>query len=276
MEQKEFPNFKEERKEKEENRIWMMLCSFFMAIFAVLIFAVLCRTIFYVIYKYYPVRGTSMQPTINPDITSTVVQDGVFAQYNSSIDYDDIIIIQLPNATNTIIKRVIAKEGDKVCIRRYPEYNNEYRVSVIRNGTNTIEVLEEDYINGYTDWSRNESYNVDYGDYTVDYENAFYRTYLQGGEEDIHVSLVKEDDGCQYLYYQVMAHHIFYLGDNRAVSKDARANGTISESGVVGVVKIIVRNVVDADTGIALWWEKFKAVITYFFDEIGNFFAWSY
>ncbi len=231
------------------------------------------RYIFLANYRYYPVSGTSMQPTINAGLSEQSVKDGVYIKYNEQINVNDIIIIKLEDRVNTIIKRVIAKGGDKISIRKYDEYDNQYRVSVIRDGSENIEILQEDYILSYPGWSYDEG--ITFGSEV--YESRFYETFLKATLEPESHFVNRYDvsyEGDTY-FVEVPEGEIFYMGDNRGASLDARINGTCTEEQVVGVVKVIIRDVSTAKSNNTLWWEKIKAVFGYFWNEIGNFFAWS-
>ena len=78
-------------------------------------------------YGYVTIQGTSMQPTLNPDPVyiqgQGTFQDAVFIKYTQDVDYGDIIVINVPEQDNedySIIKRVIAKEGDYISIVKLP------------------------------------------------------------------------------------------------------------------------------------------------------------
>ncbi len=273
MENMDFHNFKEERNEKHYYQALKIVCGIFGTIFSIFVVFMIARLFFYIDFKYYTVSGPSMQPTINESISNLETRDAVFINKKAEAKRGDIVIIQLPGYSKTIIKRLIATEGDEICIRRYPEYNNEYRLSVKYAGSEKIEVVYEDYIKSYEEWKNVGSYSYSYeGGAAVEYEANFFNNYLN--KDNMNDFVMLEEDGC--LYYKLGAGQIFYMGDNRLRSADARANGPGKEDYIVGVVKIIMRDVVDAKSEVELWWKKFTAVMNYFFDEIGNFFAWSY
>lgn len=223
------------------------------------------RMYYFANYKYYPVQGRSMQPTINADpvVTSNgdVLQDGVFVKRTHDLKVNDIIIIKLPNFKNTIIKRVLALGGDKVSIAKHGEFHGEYRLSVIRKGSSTPEIIEEDYIYSYMDWSR-----MDYITYQgMNYQTDFYYNYLKDGD-------CTEVNG--QLFYTLKSDEVFYMGDNRANSSDARVLGPCTLNQVVGVVQFYVRDAYQLLQQRKLENEKLKLIASYFYDKINDYFAW--
>ena len=176
----DFPTFNgETRNEKVQKSV---LYRIFASFFILLLLLVAGRLYFYFNYKYYPVQGRSMQPTINKDpfvaSNGDVLQDGVFVQRTQDIKLNDIIIIKLPVFKNTIIKRVIALEGDKISIAKHGDLNGEYRLSVIRKGSDKVERLNETYIKSYIEWTTME-YQTYQG---MNYQKDFYNNYLKSGE----------------------------------------------------------------------------------------------
>lgn len=110
----------------------------------------------------------------------------------------DIVIIDGIGKDYIIIKRVIAVGGEKVAIRNGKVFIND-------------EPLNEDYLDDgvITDlrYAQNEEGN----------ENTMKKLLPKG--------LVLEED------------EIFYLGDNREVSADARINGPCKKENVIGIVE---------------------------------------
>lgn len=238
-------------------------------------------------FTYFPVKGISMQPFINPNITvedmnhgGDGIEDGVYVKRHADINYNDVVVIQKPNEDYTIIKRVIALEGDKISIQKRPvkDGQNEYRVIIKRKGASETaqpEVLQESYVKSYEEWSLQSSIswetNPEMG--IVQYEGLFFNHYLNGGKPSEEKHVVAENG---MLFYELGNHEVFYLGDNRSVSLDARVNGPCKTSDVIGVVKIIIRDIRAPERSGMLWWYKFTSVMDYIFGEIGDYFAWNY
>ncbi len=259
----DFPTFNGETRSEQVQR--KVLLRIFIAFFIVLMLLLAGRMYFYFNYKYYPVQGRSMQPTINPEpfvvANGEVYQDGVFVEKTHDIKVNDIIIIKLPIFKNTIIKRVIALEGDKISIAKHGDLQGEYRLSVIRKGSDTVERIEEDYIKSYLEWSAME-YQTYQG---MNYQQDFYNTYLRSGD----YTMV---DG--QLFYTLKKDEVFFMGDNRANSTDARALGPCNVNQVVGVVRVTIKDAYSLLRENKLEFEKFKVMSGYFFDKINNYFAW--
>ncbi len=259
----DFPTFNgETRNEKVQKSV---LYRIFASFFILLLLLVAGRLYFYFNYKYYPVQGRSMQPTINKDpfvaSNGDVLQDGVFVQRTQDIKLNDIIIIKLPVFKNTIIKRVIALEGDKISIAKHGDLNGEYRLSVIRKGSDKVERLNETYIKSYIEWTTME-YQTYQG---MNYQKDFYNNYLKSGE----YTMVEGQ-----LFYTLKKDEVFFMGDNRANSTDARVLGPCKINQVVGVVREYIWNAYSLLKENKLELEKIKVIGSYFLNEINEYFAW--
>lgn len=200
---------------KKEMPIWLVsILKTLLAIFLVMCIAV---AIFNFTHIGTPVLGTSMVPTLNNyDDYST--KDYVYINRFSSFSHGDIIVINNPEETEnkTVIKRVIAMEGDKISVVRNV---NSYYVYIIKNGETTYRVLKEPYL---ASASMEQTY--------LNFEKLSSKN-LSGGE-------FSTIDGIKFL--TIKEGYVFYLGDNRNDSKDCSYYGPIQKSKVVGKVDIIV------------------------------------
>ena len=259
----DFPTINGQTKKDKIQR--SVLYRVFVAFFILMVLLIAGRMYFYFNYKYYPVQGRSMQPTINPDpfvvTNGDVLQDGVFVECTHDIKVNDIIIIKLPVFKNTIIKRVIALEGDKISIAKHGDLNGEYRLSLIKKGSDKVERIEEDYIKSYMEWSAMDYYTFQGMNYQLD----FYNNYLKSGE----YTMV---DG--QLFYTLKKNEVFFMGDNRANSTDARVLGPCTINQVVGVVRVHIKDAYSLLKENKLELEKIKVIGSYFLDKINDYFAW--
>ena len=275
-----------ENNEKIEKNIlnnvlyWVFTCVFVVA----LIFGCgfLGMHIFDRMYQYYPVSGTSMQPTINPDAflgsDEDKLQDGVFIRVGANVEYRDIAIIQRPNEKNTVIKRVIAKEGDWISICVDPalqgtdEYN--YNTYVIRSGTGYIQQLNEDYTEPADNdlWISRYPARYDSDSYYT-YERDFYNGYF-ANPVNLNQIKVVEYNGKKMKFYVLGKGEMFYMGDHRSNSGDARNSGIAQEDWVVGKVVCIVHNAKQYRDNGTLWWAQLKSMMGYFWKNISNFLSW--
>ena len=220
-----------------------------------------------------------MQPTLNPNpvnINGNDVQDAVYIKLTSEdITYGDIIIIDKStyNYNTSVIKRLLALDGDQISIAKVHvvqgnDNYTEYRFMRIKEGSSEIEIVYEDYIAGYGIWN---SY-VPILDNEVYYEPYFYRMFLEDSQTTTHyvegVGNVK--------FYTVMPGQIFYMGDNRTGSTDARWTGTDSQENVIGRVVSIVHNSTSIQNSLFWWTGRIKEYFAIVFDEIIKYFAWTY
>ena len=106
---------------------FLMGTAVYVLLFAIVLVASLfCMRALSNTYAFYPVSGPSMQPTINPTPANVwneekgepeKLQDSVLVRLTEDIAFNDIVIIQEnPNKDETIIKRVIAMDGDMITI----------------------------------------------------------------------------------------------------------------------------------------------------------------
>ena len=275
-EQRLYQYYKDEKEGKISQRV-LIWCLVILVVFYVLLF--ITNSWFQNNYRYVTINGTSMQPTLNPNpvnINGNDVQDAVYIKLTSEdITYGDIIIIDKStyNYNTSVIKRLLALDGDQISIAKVHvvqgnENYTEYRFMRIKEGSSEIEIVYEDYIAGYGIWN---SY-VPILDNEVYYEPYFYRMFLEDSQTTTHyvegVGNVK--------FYTVMPGQIFYMGDNRTGSTDARWTGTDSQENVIGRVVSIVHNSTSIKNSLFWWTGRIKEYFAIVFDEIIKYFAWTY
>ena len=275
-EQRLYQYYKDEKEGKISQRV-LIWCLVILVVFYVLLF--ITNSWFQNNYRYVTINGTSMQPTLNPNpvnINGNDVQDAVYIKLTSEdITYGDIIIIDKStyNYNTSVIKRLLALDGDQISIAKVHvvqgnDNYTEYRFMRIKEGSSEIEIVYEDYIAGYGIWN---SY-VPILDNEVYYEPYFYRLFLEDSQTTTHyvegVGNVK--------FYTVMPGQIFYMGDNRTGSTDARWTGTDSQENVIGRVVSIVHNSTSIQNSLFWWTGRIKEYFAIVFDEIIKYFAWTY
>ena len=310
----EYEYYQDVRQDKIEKRTFLLfviiLTCFFSLIFVTNIF-------FQSNYRYITVNGLSMQPTLNQNpvkVDGKAVQDGVYIKLlknksTNELDYGDIVILdETDEFGKTIIKRYLAKGGDKISIFKVNiNGSEEYRFVRIKSGSTVPEVIEESYLEGdvynclidsyeqlgYTKWSREAYYSV----VSVKYESWFYSTFfnpdsfIYNPDSEIYQNDYRsyvpythsistytvQYDGQTYnnvLFYEVPQNDMFYMGDNRTNSQDARMNGTEAVSKVIGKVVKVTRNSTSSQNSIFWLFSRTKGYLEIIWDEIVNYFAW--
>ena len=118
-------------------------------------------------YELSEVDGTSMQNTLNPDIT--VENDGddlVYINTKKQPERFDIIVINDHNSDGSeikLIKRVIGMPGDYVTIKKADD--GYFHVFMLDYETGEVYCLNESYVKSYEEWT--------YGPDSV-YDNSIY------------------------------------------------------------------------------------------------------
>ena len=190
---------------------------------------------FNMVYRYYPVSGTSMQPTINEQWNvEGDVADGVYVNLFNKGQRGDVVVIEkatydpVKSKWIDVIKRIIAVGGDKIAICPVLEIGPKaYKLLVIYNGETDPTPLEEAYLSEQNKKSGNyETYK------------KLYNSYMPSNQDNFELI-----NGVWYLV--VPEGKVFYLGDNRLASKDCSEYGPMAEDKVVGKVDIIIRNEAD-------------------------------
>lgn len=282
---------------QHKNRERTILAIFILIalVFYVILFAT--DYVFKTKYRYINIENVSMQPTINPnpiDIDGKLYQDGVYISLTQDVDYGDIIIVDRSEEEKeenyTVIKRVMALEGDQISIVSLPVgENGKYELRFVRikesdnidtivyQGVDDQYILYEDYILSYKEWTESNSYTN--SNSHVQYEYEFYFNFLSNKQTTTHNIIVGEQS-FQVEFFTVGsdkdnndADQVFYMGDNRVNSKDSRLNGTGDQDKIIGKVIKIIRNGYSLQTSKWSWLEKVYAYLSIIWEEIINYFT---
>ena len=272
-----------DKKKKEETKSIALYLTTHITLYIVLIFFLIFfvwYTVFSVTHRYYIVEGASMQPYLNNGIPATdqsSSKDAVYVNLNGKIDVYDVVVIEGVSKTSpSIIKRVVAEEGDFVSIAKSGNSFYLYRIDaedMTLNENNEYTTLVSDENALVFENERNTGYEIRYEDWNgvdervyngVHYDYGFYSQFIQGyvNESDAYSYYVSSDN---LIYVQVPENSTFCLGDNRAHSSDSRTYGFISYDNIVGDVEITVYNY----SFVNRVWE----VIKYYYKQVEEFFA---
>ena len=218
--------------------------------------------IFWFIFNVYltpiAIKGESMQPTINKD---SAYSDIVYYRQKDDYVIGDILIIDaheyLSDLDSSIIKRLIAKQGQKVSFEIYSIQKNVYTTSknYIKVKYRLLiddELLQEDYIaeqecylSIYTD--RLTDHYISSDDYVLlkaifDYIN----------EQTLgNYAVVSETNKLVYSF-TLADDEFFACGDNRNHSTDCRYFGPIKTEAVEGALII---HVAHGQNFLQLFWK---------------------
>lgn len=269
-----------EKKVKDETKNLALYFTVHITLYVLLFFFLLFfawYTIYISTHKFYAVSGPSMMPTLNAGIVNMleddVSYDGVYVDCTKEAEVFDIVVIKRPNKQKSIIKRVIAKEGDYVTIAKgqdefgqetffvyripkdadFDAYSDDMAKMVEDNGANDYSIY------GYQDWYANSGTDVS-GKYEGTFFNTFLDDYLLG---DSQYEIRQASSGL--LYVKVPEDCYFCLGDNRGHSSDSRTYGFYNKSSLVGTVELIVKN--------HNFVNKFWQIVRFYFVEMSEFFA---
>ncbi len=274
-----YTNYKDEFTDKISARLFY---KFAVVLFAFYIVVLLCTQAFYLNYSYITISGESMQNTINPNPVEIVtkdgrerVQDGVFVKLTQDVDYGDIVILKsnISNKNKTIIKRVLAFEGDHITIARVPKeglLKGELRFMRVKSGSTKVEILEENYIRSHFEWigGFEEGSCKLYGN--VYYEDMFFTNYFGYYQSrEYYVPQIGEN----VLFFEVPQENVFFMGDNRANSTDARFLGTYNSDKIVGRVVEIVKNGTKYEGNHFWWFNRIVSTIKVCWQEVLRFFG---
>lgn len=185
---------------------------------------------------------TRMDVLVNGVTTKNWVQDGVYVEKTKDVTYGDVVIIENVSNEKTVIKRVLALEGDFVSIALVEVTPGVYRYRMLRvqKHSSWVEVVNEDYVKDYYEWSIGSVSKQEHSSSNVYYEPLFFDTYFGGGYESKYFN-VDGIDG-QVKFFKVPENEIFYLGDNRNHSIDSRERGSTRIDNIYGKVACLVRN----------------------------------
>lgn len=181
-------------------------------------FFALINIVFNFVYIKTPVRGYSMQPTLNMSVSDPNI-DGDVAYVNrySSYDINDIVVASVDWWNKgTIIKRLIARPGDNFKI---VESDNSYLLIV----------------NGNLLYTREKSGNTLHD---LELEN-YYNSYLAYVNARRSTSSIQLD--CEGQEIVVMQENEYFLmGDNWLESEDCLKHGPVASNEIIGKVEMVI------------------------------------
>lgn len=260
MEKQEYKYFLDEKEDKQSDKLFF---KFAIVLFVIYLVVFASAFIFRANFEYITINGCSMQNTLNPnpvEIDNELVQDGVYIKLTQNVNYGDIIVLN-KTEEESIIKRALAFGGDYVTIASISyDGNRDYRFMRVKQGSDEVEILNEaNYIKSYDLWNMVEGEVV--GD--VEYETSIYLNYqgLQYNTKTFDVLLDGKER--EVVFFEIPDDHVFYMGDNRTGSYDARFSGTLNKSHIEGYVVKIVHN------GTLTKQNAFSSL----FQQIGDFFS---
>ncbi len=277
--------FKNEYEDRVSNKLFI---KFLIVLFIFYFILIVCFQTFFTNYTYVTILGQSMRPTLNKKPchieyddyeNKQYVQDGVYLKYTQDIDYNDIVVIdaRYQGLKDTIIKRALAFGGDYITIAKVQKEGKlygEYRFMRRKKNSAKIEILEEKYILDYSEWSL-EAGIKDEND--VVYEKSFYVTLKLENNYPTQTFPVSLDGGqsqTEVVFFKVPDNHLFFMGDNRSHSTDAReAPGPVEMNKVVGKVVEIVPNGTKYPNNGSWWWHRVVGFINVVWKEILRFFG---
>lgn len=182
---------------------------FFSTMSVVIAFLITYILLFSFVFMRVEVTGRSMMPTLNSG-------DVLVAHKNFTVERGDVVILKdVKNNGDWLIKRVIGLEGDVVEIQNGKVYLNG-------------DLLEEPYV-----LNKNSTFAPSCSDDT----DTMLQIYTLGENE------------------------IFYLGDNREDSLDARYYGVCTEENVVGVVSEYFVSIKGTTTVIGKFFMSIKSCL---------------
>lgn len=207
---------------KMNNHKMKLLRNILSSILVVLIFCFafisLVNFSFYFLYVETNVRGFSMQPTINVNVSdSTVDGDRIFINRYQLGTRNDIVVAKVDWFENYIIKRMVGLPGDKIEIR---DADTHYELLVNDNILYTKEKYGEN-----SQFYKSGSYAY-YDVYQTFLTNPDFQDYV---ETDGTTSFIKLDND-----------EYFLLGDNWGSTLDCLSKGPINLSNIIGKVDLII------------------------------------
>lgn len=188
----------------------LLVCSF-VAVFII---------IFSIIFVSAPVKGISMQPTLNAE--GDVKHDMVYINKVLPYGYEDIVVVERPTNSidvNYIIKRVVGMPGDKIKIM---QNQADKKVYVYRNGYK----VDEPYLSQEAKDTGMLTTLVQF----IEYYNSVLR------HPDDYSDILFDSNG----WLVLQEDQIFVLGDNRGFSEDSSALGPFYKNKVTGRVDFIL------------------------------------
>jgi signal peptidase I len=201
-------------------RVWINILSATVVSLTMLLsfFAIVVLSLNIVYVKTY-VRGYSMQPTLNKNITDPNIDgDLIYVNKFKPLENNDVIVANVSWYAEPIIKRLIGKPGDTIEIK---EVNNEYHLLV----NNTFV------------YSREKTTSSPHGISGGTQEDfARYNNILSNPDWANNVITREDNSKCIILNDD----EYFVMGDNWAESTDSLTHGPIHKSNIVGRVELII------------------------------------
>lgn len=202
-----------------QNRVLRNVLS---SILVVLIFCcsfiAIANLTFYFLYIETNVRGFSMQPTINMNVTdSNASGDRIFINQYKIGEVNDIVVAKANWYENYIIKRLVGTPGDKIEIK---DHNSHFTLYVNDNPLYSKEKTGENSL-----FSKTGSIGY-FETYKSFLANPEFSKYVESDENSTYIRLDEDE--------------YFLMGDNWGHTYDCISEGPISAKEIVGKVELII------------------------------------